>query len=357
LSRVSAEDSTISDRHVTIGLPTHNGERFLATALEALLAQDHADLEIVVADNASTDATPAIVRAFMKQDARIRLERSDSLVTAPSNFNRVFAATRGPYFMWAADDDRWDPTYVRRCLAALEAEPAAMMACTGLRFIGPDGVVINADYGIYDNPDLSSKSVLDRVRVLLGHNGWYEVYGLARRDALERTHLFQEAYGPDVLLVLELALLGPVLKIPEPLFFYRRIPGRTERDRAERQGGIIDLDAVLATPITNLLESMSATIGMTALPWPWKLRLRGEILLAAYLRNTPIGRTARRELADRIRAARGHGEIAAYTKFRSLQVIVQILSIGPAGRTFIGSVRHRVGRFRRDAVRSWRDRG
>ena len=90
---------------VGIGLPTHNGERFIALALESLLAQDHRDLEILVSDNASTDRTPDIVRDFMRRDSRIRFERSDQLLTAPQNFNRAFSRSSGPLFMWAADDD------------------------------------------------------------------------------------------------------------------------------------------------------------------------------------------------------------------------------------------------------------
>ena len=337
---------------VTVGLPTHNGEAYLAAALESLLAQDHENIEIVVSDNASTDATPLIIASFAKRETRIRAMRSDELLTAAQNFNRVYAAGRGRYFMWAADDDLWDPTYVRSCLAALDGQPTAVMAISGLRFVDGDGAIIEADYERYDNPDLASSSVVERVRRLLRRGGWYEVYGLARREALERTQLFRDTYGPDVLLVLELAMLGPVPKVDEPLFFYRRLADKTERDRVERQGGIKDVDTIIAARLTHLQESMAATIQSSRLSWPLKLRLRAELLWAVYIADTPIGHNARRELSVRVAAARRDRAVSTYARFRAYQSIDAMRRIVPAGRRFVLNPRRQIGRWRRRLIQS-----
>jgi len=45
-----------------------------------------------------------------------------------ANFNRVLELARGSYFMWVADHDLWEPGLVSRCVAALEADPAAVLA-------------------------------------------------------------------------------------------------------------------------------------------------------------------------------------------------------------------------------------
>jgi len=309
--------------------------------------QDYANLEIVVADNASTDETTDIVRRFVERDSRVRLERSEVLLPASQNFNRVYRATTGPYFMWAADDDLRDPSYVRRCLKALEASPTAVMACTGLRFIDASGAIVEADYARYDNPDMSSTSTVERVRTLLRRGGWYEVYGLIRRDALEQTHLFQDTYGPDVLLVLELALLGPVLKIPEILFFYRRFANRTERERVDRQGGVADVDALMPARLTYLQESMSETIRQASLAWPLKQRLLAEILWASYGPETPFGRNARRELGARLAAARLDRDVASLAKFGFLRAVEAARQSGPARRVLVGRARRVAGRLRR----------
>jgi len=335
---------------VGIGLPTLNGERFIAEALESLLAQDHRELEIVVADNASTDRTPEIVREFARRDSRIRHERVEALLSAPANFNRVFASTRGPYFMWAADDDLWDPSYVRRCVAALEADPAAVMASTGVRFIDPTGQPIEADHRQYDNPDLSSRSVVRRVRTLIRRRGWYQVYGLSRRDALSRTRLFQDAYGADVVLVTELAMLGPIVLVPEPLFSYRRQPGQTEAARAARQGGIEDEGSVLTARMTHLQESLSDAVRQSSLPRSTKLRLRAEILRAAYVDDTPMRRRARPEADVRVAgAARAH-DLGGIAKFGLIAGVARLAALGDLWRRALARLQ-RYGRGVRRRLR------
>ena len=336
-----------SSAPVGIGLPTHNGEPFIAQALESLLAQEHGEIEIVVSDNASTDRTPDIVRDFMRRDSRIRLERSEQLVTAPQNFNRVFALSSGPLFMWAADDDLWDPAYVRRCVAALAADPEAVMASTRLRFIDPAGTVLDSDYGRYDNPDLSSRSATRRIQILLRRGGFYQVYGLARREALLRTGLFRDVHGPDVVLTFELAMLGPVLLVPEPLFFYRRFPERTEATRVERQGGIQDASRAVAERMTRLEEALSAAVGRSALSGPEKLRLRAEILRAAYVNDTPMRSRTRKEVAGRAASAWHERDPGGVVKYGLAWTIDRSQALPGMGRRSVARARRLAGRARR----------
>ena len=54
---------------VSIGLPVHNGVKYLVNALERLLQQDFTDFELIISDNASTDATEEICRAFAPRQA------------------------------------------------------------------------------------------------------------------------------------------------------------------------------------------------------------------------------------------------------------------------------------------------
>jgi glycosyltransferase involved in cell wall biosynthesis len=337
----------MSQALVGIGLPTHNGEPFIAQALESLLAQDHRDLEIVVSDNASTDRTPDIVRDFMRRDSRVRHERVEALVSAPQNFNRAFSLTSGRYFMWAADDDLWAPSYVRRCVAALAADPTPVMACSSLRFIDPMGHILDAEYDRLDNPDLSSRSTVDRVLILLRRGGWYQVYGLARRDALQRTHLFQDLYGPDAVLVLELAMLGPFARIPEPLFFYRQFPERTEAARVSRQGGIRDPEKVVTARTTYLQEAMSETVRRSALGAPLKLRLRVEIIRAAYLSDTRMRTRTRREAATRVAAAVQDRDIRGLAKYTLALAVNRIDGLPRSGRRWAGRARRLAAKARR----------
>ena len=60
---------------VTIGMPVFNGANYVGEAVESILAQTFGDLELVISDNASTDATEQICRDMAARDRRIRYLR------------------------------------------------------------------------------------------------------------------------------------------------------------------------------------------------------------------------------------------------------------------------------------------
>jgi glycosyltransferase involved in cell wall biosynthesis len=80
---------------VTIGLPVYNGEPFLEDTLRSLLRQDHPNLELVISDNGSTDATEAICRGVAEQDHRVRYHRSATNQGASWNYTQVLHLADG----------------------------------------------------------------------------------------------------------------------------------------------------------------------------------------------------------------------------------------------------------------------
>ena len=113
---------------VTVGMPVRNGEPYLAEALDAILGQTLREIELVIADNASSDGTERLVRERARRDPRVRFIRSDVNLGAAANYNRVLALARSPYFKWAASDDLIAPTFLERALEALEGDPGAVLA-------------------------------------------------------------------------------------------------------------------------------------------------------------------------------------------------------------------------------------
>ena len=81
----------------SIGLPVFNGENFLAPAIESILGQTYDDFELIISDNASTDATSQICRDFARRDSRVRYIRNARNLGADPNYNAVFRAARGRY--------------------------------------------------------------------------------------------------------------------------------------------------------------------------------------------------------------------------------------------------------------------
>ncbi|MCI0563749.1 MAG: glycosyltransferase, partial [Nitrososphaera sp.] len=67
---------------VSVGMPVYNGERYVKAALDAVLAQTFRDFELIISDNASTDATGEICREYAARDPRIRYSRNDENIGA-----------------------------------------------------------------------------------------------------------------------------------------------------------------------------------------------------------------------------------------------------------------------------------
>jgi glycosyltransferase involved in cell wall biosynthesis len=98
-------------------LPTRNGGAFIGDAITSVLQQT-GDFELVVADNANTDATPKILAA--QADARLRVVRSEEVLPVTENWIRALRAARGDYFLMIGDDDLLLPSFFDRATLILE---------------------------------------------------------------------------------------------------------------------------------------------------------------------------------------------------------------------------------------------
>src|SRR4051812_42964408 len=93
------------DARVSVGVPVRNGGAFIEAALSSVVAQTHAELDIVISDNASSDNTAAICQRFAEADSRIRYFRQSVPLTANANFRFVLDQCQSDWFMWASHDD------------------------------------------------------------------------------------------------------------------------------------------------------------------------------------------------------------------------------------------------------------
>ncbi len=77
---------------IGVGLPVYNGEEFLATAIDSVLAQTFPDFEVLISDNASTDRTEEICREYVARDSRVKYFRAPENRGIVWNYNEVFRA-------------------------------------------------------------------------------------------------------------------------------------------------------------------------------------------------------------------------------------------------------------------------
>jgi glycosyltransferase involved in cell wall biosynthesis len=213
---------------VSIGMPLFNAEPWLRGALDALLRQTFTDFELIISDNASTDATAAICDDYVRRDSRIRYQRQPENLGYVRNFRVVLEQARAERFMWAACDDLWEPEFLERLVAALDGAPKASLAFCQL------AVLAEADrpgWTLRSVTSLTPVSWLARVSRYLLQSGTAGkpnlIYGLMRRrfalacDALGR----YPPFGHDMLFVFQMLLQGHFTIVPA-VMFYKRQPTR-----------------------------------------------------------------------------------------------------------------------------------
>jgi len=204
---------------VSVGVPVYNGERYLAEALDSLLAQSFTDVELIVCDNASTDRTAEIGRSYATKDKRVRYVRNETNIGLSRNYGRVFELSSGEYFGWHPADDRSGAESLARCAAVLDYQPTVVLAYPKTKFIDEAGRV-TSEYD--DRLHLQAASPSERFQQLLERLGYVNaLYGLMRADVLRRTRLLGNYPGADVVLLAELSLYGTFWEVPEFLFYRR----------------------------------------------------------------------------------------------------------------------------------------
>jgi glycosyltransferase involved in cell wall biosynthesis len=93
---------------ISIVLCTHNGERFLPTQLDSFLAQTRLPNELVVCDDCSSDATPAILRDFAERAPfTVRIYNNESKLGIRLNFQKGIELASGDILVFSDQDDQW----------------------------------------------------------------------------------------------------------------------------------------------------------------------------------------------------------------------------------------------------------
>lgn len=111
-------------------MAVYNMERFVAEAIESVLAQTFADYELIVSDDGSTDATPEIAQSFAEREPqRIRVICGERNQGKPFALNRALKLSRGELIAWLDGDDVMLPDKLARQVQALDANPHAA-GCT-----------------------------------------------------------------------------------------------------------------------------------------------------------------------------------------------------------------------------------
>jgi glycosyltransferase involved in cell wall biosynthesis len=212
---------------VSVGLFVYNGERFIEESLRSILNQTFTDFELIISDNASTDRTGEIAKAYAQRDDRIRYYRAEKNMGAGWNARRVYELATGKYFKQAAVDDLIEPDFLRRCVEILESDPGCVVAYTRTKEVDENGNFIQN----YVTPmHLDVDDPVARFRQMLLIPCWcYEIYGVMRRSALQQIPPLGSYVNGDGVLLTRMSLLGRFYEISEPLFISRHHSGQSTK--------------------------------------------------------------------------------------------------------------------------------
>ncbi len=124
---------------ISVVLPTHNGAKFLDSAIGSVVAQTWEDWELLVVNDASTDGTAQKIEAWAEKDERIRTIPLDRNLGLPAALNAGFRLARGAHFTWTSDDNWYRPDALAKMLDALEAEPRSDVVFSGYTEVDENG--------------------------------------------------------------------------------------------------------------------------------------------------------------------------------------------------------------------------
>jgi glycosyltransferase involved in cell wall biosynthesis len=292
---------------VTVLLAVYNGERHLAESIDSVFAQTFEDFELLVVDDASTDATSQILAGY--SDSRLRVLRNERNLGLTRSLNRGLAESRGRYVARQDADDVSAPERLERQAAFLDANPDVTLLASAYVRIREDGSVSGSR-------SVPAEALGVRWRLLF-LNAFTNSSVMFRKDEVERLGGFREkfSYAQDYDLWSRLAFTGTVAALTDTLARYRdtrdsltaKLAAQVDdvdqisRDNMRRLGPAgarvaqrIDREAAwrllfagtrgltlsrAATAARDILELETAFARYERLPKPTRLRRRGALLL------------------------------------------------------------------------------
>lgn len=315
---------------VSVGLPVYNGGRYLRETLESLVTQTYPNYEIIVSDNASDDETESICREFAARDPRVRYYRAEQNLGPFWNYKRVYELARGEYFMWHAHDDLRHPRCLELCVEAFRRNPDAVMCCMDAVLIDDEGREFTDVPPYYRIYTATGATVYDRIRHIAQSKIGTDFYSLFKTSIIPETRFGKiQVWGGDTVFIAEVCMRGNVIAVPEKLFYYRLLQGKTVEQMAQSLNGWgADISLSWGGLVAELMESVQlAPLGRLE-----KLRLKSVLASEMCVRD-PIWREAiaKEGFAGLPAALRGHH----YRRAGRL-VIIALLS---RGRRFQNRVR------------------
>jgi glycosyltransferase involved in cell wall biosynthesis len=260
---------------VSIAINNYNYARFVGAAIESALAQTYREIEVVVVDDGSTDASWNVIQSFGARIKAVRTANGGQGAAYLTGFQR----STGEFILFLDSDDLLEPQAVERCMQRFGANPQASKVQFQLRTIDGQSQPLGGAV-----PYVMHSGDVTPVIRQFGHYAGPPASGnIFRRSAIERyfpfdVNLWRRA--SDTIPFLLCAFHGPVESIEEPLGSYRLHTAHNQR-----VGLLGNMNKSIADGLANekfrrdqalqlLAERSGIHLSGPFTPLPWSVRSR-----------------------------------------------------------------------------------
>lgn len=215
---------------VSVVMPVRNGERFLREALDSVLGETLEDLELVVLDDGSTDATPAILAEYAAADPRIRIQREQGENLAQA-LNRCVAHCSAPLLARLDADDVSIRGRLGDQVGFLAANPEVVLVGGQAELVNEQGAIFGK--AEYPTGDAELREALRTI------NPFVHSAVAMRRSAFDAAGGYRPnlTHSEDLDLWLRLAEHGKLANLPQPVVRYR-IHGAQQSLQKQREQAV-----------------------------------------------------------------------------------------------------------------------
>jgi glycosyltransferase involved in cell wall biosynthesis len=226
---------------VTALVPCFNAAEFISRTLDSLAAQTWPKLEILIADDCSSDDTFQILSEFARGKPDVRVLRRDQNMGWLRNSNDLMRRATGELMFFAFHDDVVASNYVEKLVEALRKNPLAVLSYCDVEVAQPDG---NSAVLKFDGlSGISSR--LRRGFVMVNHapywwipnRGLFMAWAFGRIGGIKPND--EGEYCADWTWLLHMSLLGEFVRVPEVLcvkyFKKTSLSRRWSYDRTQRR--------------------------------------------------------------------------------------------------------------------------
>lgn len=127
---------------VSIITPMYNTEKFIAEAIESVLAQTYENWELLIMNDRSEDASYEIAKGYADKDSRIRITSAEQNAGVVKGRNMLTDMAQGEYIAFLDSDDYWERTKLERQISFMK-EKKADISCTGYTRVNEEGRPLN----------------------------------------------------------------------------------------------------------------------------------------------------------------------------------------------------------------------